>query len=459
MSDANKESSPEEETSKAVDVKHATELLDQQSSTRVTTTTTKITVPLVTTTETTVTGPSNQDSVSKPVTPPPAPPVPPPPPPPSRMPFALLLCLVVYLLDSGVLHSLRLYVLPESRVWMSTSPEMSTCEFMNASAFAQAGPTSSVLKKVIFPKPIRGVDQVMVKVVKAGGNPVDFKMRQMASWPMISLPSITGFDFAGIVTESPKESAFQPGDRVLGMLPAVSPIWGTFAEYVAVNQDFMAKIPANVSFSDAAALPLAGLTAIQALSNLVGVQPNETVLIHAGSGGVGIYLIQLAKQLLKLKVYTTSTNAELCKSLGADVVIDYRKQDFAAQEYDYIIDLIGGDYVLRGLNQARKNYVSILNTGWKDYFGLEFMVAVGELATMAFAKTRRFLTMGAYAKYNLVVVHSDGHALQVMAQMLANQQLRSVIDEEFVGLDEGARKVHDRLQTARAKGKVILSIQ
>ena len=329
---------------------------------------------------------------------------------------------------------------------------------MNASCITAGSPTSASLQQLVVPRPVRGPKQLAVRVVKAGGNPVDWKMRRNPIWPLKTLPAISGYDFAGVVTEADAQSKYKPGDRVFGMLPTVSPKWGSFAEFLVADEEFLAIIPDGVSFTEAAAAPLAALTAFQALAKLGAVRANETILIHAGSGGVGSFLIQIAKKILKLRVFTTSTSADLCAGLGADVVIDYRKEDFAIREYDYVIDLMGGDYLLRGMPKTRKHYVSVLNDGWYDYFGNDNMIAVGELFSNVFFKLRHLVTLGKYPKYDLNIVKSDGEALQYLGELIKSGVIRVLLDQEFTGLDSGARKVHDRIQSGKAKGKVTLVV-
>lgn len=371
----------------------------------------------------------------------------------------LILFFISYLALNNVFSSLRKVILPESRLWYDTYPVLSTFEWMNATAYEQASPTSGVMKTMIYPRPVRGKNQVLVRVVKAAGNPVDFKMRKNPFWPLKVLPAIPGYDFAGYVVSVDDDSVFKVGDRILGMLPTVSGRWGTFAEYVVINEEFTAVIPEGISFTEAAATPLAALTAIQALAALGPVTENQTVLIHAGSGGVGSFLIQFAKKILKLQVHTTSTNMDLCKSLGADRVINYKQEDFAKYRYDFVIDLIGNDYLFRGVPITKKHYVNILNNGWADYFGFDEMIPIGEGVTWTFLKLRYLLTFGMYPNYDLILVKSDGAALRVIMKLIKEGTIKVLLDNEYVGLDEGARKCLDRIQSRRAKGKVTLSLE
>jgi len=343
---------------------------------------------------------------------------------------------------------------------------MSMCEWMNASAFEEAGVTSAVLKRMVFPRPVRGPKQLLVKIIKAAGNPLDYRMRRFPAWPLKMMPSISGYDFSGVVVSADQDSVYKPGDRVFGMLPTVSPYWGTFAEYVVNDEDFSAKIPDGVSFSEAAATPLAALTALQALVQLGPVVENQSVLIHAGSGGVGSFLIQIAKKIMKLKVYTTSSSVDLCKSLGADHVINYKVEDFASREYDYVIDAIGGEYLLRGVSKTRKHYVSILNNGWEDYANsllgtsrdIPTANIIGEVLSNVIINLRHYVTFGRYPKYSLVAVVPHSESLEVLGRWIKEGTIKVLIDQEFSGLEVGPRQVHDRIESGRAKGKVTLAV-
>lgn len=369
--------------------------------------------------------------------------------PPSILRPILLLILLFY--TSQHLYST---LLPSSLLWR-TAPTSSTSEWMRAATYdSKGGP----LYESLFPRPIRGSRQLLIKTVAAGVNPVDWKMIRNPPWPLVSLPAIPGYDFAGVVEEADVGSGYKKGDKVFGMLPTIKRKYGTFAEYVVADEEFLAKMPDGVSFVEAAATPLAALTAIQALADLGPVREGETILIHAGSGGVGTFAIQFAAKLLKMKVFTTSSNKELCESLGAHRVINYKTEKFEQFEYDYVLDTIGGEYLLRGMPKIKKHYVSILNDGWHDYFGTDLLVPFGEGFSTLFFNTRHFLSFGAYPKYTMAIVQTKSKDLQIIAELLRTKTIRVVIDSEFQGLDKGARDLMERSASGRAKGKIVLSV-
>src|SRR3954451_7783341 len=173
-------------------------------------------------------------------------------------------------------------------------------------------------------------DDVLVQVHAAGVNPLDSKIRN-GEFKLIlpyRLPLILGNDVAGIVVRVGRNvRRFKPGDEVYAR-PDKDRI-GTFAEYIAMNEADVALKPRNLSMEEAASIPLVALTAWQALVERAKLKKGQKILIHAGSGGVGTIAIQLAKHLgATVATTTSSANADLVRILGADIVIDYRKQDF-----------------------------------------------------------------------------------------------------------------------------------
>ncbi len=167
----------------------------------------------------------------------------------------------------------------------------------------------------------------------------------------LNLPNTIGFDLSGVVVEKGAEvTKFEIGDVVYARVPQNQ--MGTVAAYVAVASKVISKKPDNISFEEAASLPLVGLTSIQALER-VGLKENDRILIHAGSGGVGSFAIQYAKAKGAYVFTTTSTkNVDWVKALGADCVIDYKKEDYKTivSEIDIVFDTLGGDYTLEALH-------------------------------------------------------------------------------------------------------------
>nr|WP_322780905.1 NADP-dependent oxidoreductase [Frankia sp. Cas4] len=197
------------------------------------------------------------------------------------------------------------------------------------------------LRAAEVPEPELGDGDVLVRVRAAGVNPLDSKIRDGEFKRILPYrpPFVLGHDVAGVVTRvGPAVRRFTVGDEVYAR-PGKDHI-GTFAELIAIDQDDVALKPVALSMQEAAAVPLVGLTAWQALVERANVTAGQKVLIHAGSGGVGTMAIQLAKQLGATVATTTSTaNVDWVKSLGADVVVDYKQDDFATVLSDYDIVL------------------------------------------------------------------------------------------------------------------------
>ncbi len=211
---------------------------------------------------------------------------------------------------------------------------------------------------------------MLVKVSAASVNPLDKMVRNGEFKRLLKhrTPFVLGHDVAGVVTRvGSAVRNFQVGDAVYAR-PRDLRI-GTFAEYIAIDQDDVATRPASLTLHEAAAVPLVSLAAWQALVDRAHVRPGQKVLVHAGSGGLGSTVIQLAKQLGATVATTASgANAELVRSLGADVVVDYTKEDFAEvlSGYDVVLDSLGGENLERSLTVLKPGGQAISVTGPPD---------------------------------------------------------------------------------------------
>ena len=210
--------------------------------------------------------------------------------------------------------------------------------------------TADVLEPVMIARPEPGPTEILVAVHAAGINPTDWKARASGGFGLWGDPPILGYDVSGVVEAvGLGASLFQPGDEVFGM-PRFPEQAGGYAEYIAAPSRRFAPKPEGLDHVQAAALPLVGLTAWQALSEVAQVKPGQRVLIHAGAGGVGHVGVQIAKALGAHVIATASTpKHELLRSLGADELIDYRETDFAAtlRDVDVVLETIGGEYGTR----------------------------------------------------------------------------------------------------------------
>lgn len=280
-------------------------------------------------------------------------------------------------------------------------------------------------------------NEVLIKVKSASVNPVDWKIREGYLQPMLnhSLPLTLGWDVSGVVATIGKDvTELNVGDEVYSR-PDIAKN-GSYAEYQTVAADEVALKPTSLSWQEAAGVPLAALTAWQSLYDIADLKAGENVLIHAGSGAVGQFAIQLAK-LRGATVYTTtsSRNTDLVLGLGADHVIDYTKEDFSElKDMDVVFDTIGGD------TQANS---------WKTLKKGGRLVSITETPDEAIAAEH-----GVSGFFCFVQPNSE--QLQKLAEFADAGQLKVSIDSEF-GLDQVA-EAHERSETGRAQGKIIINV-
>src|SRR4051794_37194527 len=212
-------------------------------------------------------------------------------------------------------------------------------------------------------EPIVGERDVLVDIGAAGLNLLDAKVRdgEFKLFLPYKAPFVLGHDVAGVVSRvGSGVGRFAVGDEVYAR-PRDGRV-GTFARRIAVHEDDLAMKPATLSMAEAASVPLVALTAWQALVEVARLRPGQKVLVHAGSGGVGTYAIQLAKHLGATVATTTGPdNVAWVRELGADVVIDYRSQDFETlvHDYDVVLDSQGGDTLARSLRVLRPGGIAI----------------------------------------------------------------------------------------------------
>lgn len=290
--------------------------------------------------------------------------------------------------------------------------------------------------KVTLPE--LGAKQVLVSVDATSINPIDWKLRegylaQMFPW---DFPIILGWDVAGTIEEVGSDvTEWKVGDRIFARPDTTR--FGTYAEHTIVDEHLLAPLPKGVSANEAAAVPLAGLTAYQALFDHGHVTKGQKVLIHAGAGGVGTYAIQLAKAK-GAYVYTTASekNHELLKSLGADEVIDYRSTDFrdVAKEVDMVLDTMGGD--------VQKNSMDILKEGG-------YLISILSIEDEDKAKEK-----GIHAK--AVWLDTNGKQLKELGDLMKAGKLRSVVGKTFPLTRQGIYDAHALSETHHAVGKIVI---
>ncbi|MFD1151369.1 NADP-dependent oxidoreductase [Saccharothrix hoggarensis] len=288
-------------------------------------------------------------------------------------------------------------------------------------------------------RPTAGMDEIVVRVRAAGVNAVDWKVRQNGYW--LTTPYVPGWDVSGVVESVPDgENRFRVGDEVFGMPHFPRPA-GAYAEYVAAPARHFARKPEGLDHVHAAALPLAALTAWQALTEAAEVKAGDRVLVHAAAGGVGHLAVQLAKHLGAWVIGTASAGKhDLLRELGADELVDYRTRDFGElRDVDVVIDLIGGDdYEARSMR--------VLKPGGR-YVGLTNPSALPELRAKAEPLGVRAAT---------VFVAPDHAALERVADLVARGELKVVVAETFPL--EDVAKAHELGEANRTTGKIVLTV-
>lgn len=304
-------------------------------------------------------------------------------------------------------------------------------------------------------KPSIKAKDVLIEVKAASLNPIDYKLAEghLKDMVPLSLPCTIGFDVSGVVVEKGVDvSNFEVGDKVYSRVPQQQ--MGTVAEYVAVNSDAVAKKPTNISFEEAAGLPLTGLTAMQALES-VNLKENDRVLIHAGSGGVGSFAIQYAKAKGAIVYTTTSTkNVGWVKALGADRVIDYKTEDYkeVANNLDIVFDTLGGDHTFDAFEVIKEGGKVTTIVGPPDeetakQMGMTDYKLPEQLSKLIIEKS---------AVYKLTWMQPDGEQLNAITKMVENGDIKPIVD--LIYSFENGIDAYEYLATGRAQGKVIVSL-
>ncbi|MEK0314990.1 NADP-dependent oxidoreductase [Cohnella sp. 56] len=313
------------------------------------------------------------------------------------------------------------------------------------------------------PMPAIGEHDVLVEIHAASLNPIDFKIKEGKTKFLLNykFPLILGNDFSGVVVQVGKRvKAFKPGDEVYGR-PRKSRI-GTLAEYIAVHEADIALKPHNLSFEEAASIPLVGLTTYQAFADILKLQEGQKILIHAGSGGVGTFAIQLAK-LMGAYVATTASDKgyELVRSLGADLIVNYKKENFEEKlgGYDAVFDTLGGAALEKSFRILKPGGQIVSVSGMPNArFGKE--VRLGWLKTAILTVVSRKITAlekKHQARYHFLFMKPSGAQLQVLKAYIEAGRIKPVIDKVY-RLEDTAQAFR-YLEGGGAKGKVIVKIK
>jgi NADPH:quinone reductase-like Zn-dependent oxidoreductase len=332
---------------------------------------------------------------------------------------------------------------------------------MKALTFKRYG-KSPEIGFVELPRPTPKAEELLVQVHAASVNPIDNMIPTGIFKAVVKFrfPATLGSDLAGIVTEvGSRVTRFKVGDAVFANI--FDQGTGSIAEFAVVPESAAALKPANLDFVQAASIPMVGLTSWQALKERVNLQSGQKVFIPAGSGGIGTFAIQLAK-LLGAKVGTTTStgNVELVRSLGADEVVDYKKQEFETvlRGYDAVLGTVRGDSIEKsiGILKARGKIVSLVGPldvafarARRLNLVLKLVFALMSLKIMRLAKKRDL-------DYSFLFARPDGDQLAQIGKLLEAQRIRPVIDKVFPF--EQAQEALDYLALGRAKGKVVVKM-
>jgi NADPH:quinone reductase-like Zn-dependent oxidoreductase len=314
-----------------------------------------------------------------------------------------------------------------------------------------------------LPVPRVGPNGVLVKVHAASVNPVDWKLREglLDAVRPVVFPVIWGCDFSGVVTEvGPSVTLFKPGDEVYGMKDGyvAKTYRGTYAEYVVAPEKSLAAKPKTLSHEEAAAIPLAALTAWQAMVNQGRLKPGQRVLIHAGAGGVGVMAIQIAKAFGAYVAATASTsNQNLLRELGADLAIDYTREKIGKvrPKFDLVLDGVGKSVWAESFRALK--------------FGGRLMTLTPPVPEQSSGKVKFFTTaiqgvafgtmrglLGG-KRLSITQVKPRGGELEKISALIEAGKIRPVVEKVFA-LEQIA-EAHRLSEAGHVRGKLVINVQ
>ena len=333
---------------------------------------------------------------------------------------------------------------------------------MKALTFKRYG-KSPQIRIAEVPRPTLKPDELLVQVHAAGVNPIDNVVPTGVFKAVLKfeLPATLGSDLAGVVTEvGSRVTRFKPGDAVFASVFDLGT--GSIAEFAVVPESAAALKPPNLDFVQAASIPMVGLTSWQALKERVNLRADQKVFIPAGSGGIGTFAIQLAKHLgAKVGTTTSTGNVELVRSLGADEIVDYKKQEFehVLRGYDAVLGTVKGDAIEKsvGILKSRGAMVSLVGPldaafgrARRLNFILTFVFAMMSRKIKSLAKKREIT-------YSFLFMRPDGDQLAEIGELLQAERIRPVIDKVFPF--EQAREALEYLAQGRSRGKVVVKVR
>ena len=312
-------------------------------------------------------------------------------------------------------------------------------------------------------EPEVGENDVLIQIHAAGVNPLDFKIRngEFKQIMPYRLPLILGNEAAGVVVRiGSRVRRFKPGDEVYAKTGKGR--IGTFAEFIAIAEDDVAHKPKALTMEEAASIPLVGLTAWQALVERANLKKGQRVLIQAGSGGVGTFAIQLARHLGAIVATTASAaNFDLVKRLGAETVIDYRKDDFASilKDYDLVLNSQGGETLDKSLRVLKPGGMLISIAGPPDPDFSEEIAAswIVRLAMRFLSYRVRRAARRRHVRYSFLFMRANGEQLRELSSLIDSGVIRPVVDRVFPF--ESTKEAIAYVETGRAKGKVVVKVR
>jgi NADPH:quinone reductase-like Zn-dependent oxidoreductase len=313
------------------------------------------------------------------------------------------------------------------------------------------------------PRPVPKPDEILVQVHAAGLNAIDTMIPKGMFKPILrfQLPATLGSDLAGVVVETgSRVTRFKPGDAVFASVFDLGT--GALAEFALVPESTAALKPPNLDFVQAASIPMVGLTSWQALKERARLKPGQKVFIPAGSGGIGTFAIQLAKYLgAKVGTTTSTGNLDLVRSLGADEMIDYKRQEFedVLRDYDAVLGTVRGDSLEKSLRilKPKSTVVSLIgppDAAFARARGMNFLMrfVFGLLSRKIIHRAKK-----RSAAYSFLFVRPDGGQLAEIGELLKAGCIRPVIDKVFPF--EQAKEALAYLERGRAKGKVVVQMK
>lgn len=307
-----------------------------------------------------------------------------------------------------------------------------------------------------YPQPVMADNQVLLKVYAAGINPLDWKIRQGQLKALLGskFPLILGNDASGIIVAAGKlVHDFKVGDEVFCLLDAnITPSWtgfaksGAYAEFAITRADTLAHKPNNMSYQQAASVPLAALTAYQVLKYRANVKQGNKVLINGASGGVGIFAVQIAKAFgAHVTAVCSERHRPFVKDLGADMIVDYRTQDITrlAQQFDVIYDVIANTSFIKCQHLLHQRGVFVSNV-------------INPASFLATQLSPVMARLGFKKRYTFAWVKASGRDLAAIAQLIEQGLVKTVLEQTYA-LDD-VKAAHEASESGRVQGKLVLNL-